>query len=416
MTPLPKTSYAREHYPAGAAIFREGEPGDCAYIIDRGRVELSALRNGKCHVLAEAAEGDLFGELVLIDDDVRSATAVALTDVTLILISREHVSEKMSLSDPIIKLFLRIIVDRFRETRARDDMYVQKNEHDSTQSREVDKPFNQTLARDRELTIARLRLEDDLHRALEQEELCLYYQPILDLKTGHIAGFEALMRWKHPEKGLLTPDNFIPLAEQTGVIVPIGIWLLREACQAVQRFQHEHGQRWPDAPPLFISINVSARQLDDPSVYEKFAYIVKRSGIEPSSLKLEITENLLMQNPELASAVLNQFKNTGMKLAIDDFGTGYSSLSYLHRFPMDTLKIDQSFVRTMLESEDSMAIVRTIAELALNLGMKIIAEGMESAEQMSCLREFNCDYGQGYLISKPLPEPKAVKLLGLEYV
>jgi diguanylate cyclase (GGDEF)-like protein len=243
-----------------------------------------------------------------------------------------------------------------------------------------------------------LRLESDLRRALQREELCVYYQPIVSIASGELQGFEALVRWQHPERGLISPDQFIAVAEETGLILSLGLRVLREACRQLRRWQ----QRSLSDRNLTISVNLSAKQLSQSDLIEKVEQVLTESGIDPWQLKLEITETVVMENAELAAVTLGRLRGLGVRLSIDDFGTGYSSLSYLNRFPVDTLKIDRSFITTLKQGDENIEIVKTIVMLAGNLGMQVIAEGIETADQLQQLRLLKCQYGQGYLFSKPL--------------
>lgn len=246
--------------------------------------------------------------------------------------------------------------------------------------------------------VALQRMDSDLRRALNQQEFHLEYQPVVSLATGSIAGFEALVRWAHPEQGLVAPDDFIPVAEETGLIVPLGWLVLREACRQMQEWR----ERFPDFPPLTISVNVSARQLSEAGLVEGIEQVLRDTGLDPTCLKLEITESVVMENAERGAAVLQQLRGLKVRLHLDDFGTGYSSLSYLHQLPLDALKIDRSFVSKIGKEEGNFEIVRTILKLGQSLGMDLIAEGLETAEQLVQLRALNCHYGQGYYFSKPL--------------
>src|SRR5215211_2685516 len=243
-----------------------------------------------------------------------------------------------------------------------------------------------------------LRLESDLRRALEKDELCVYYQPIVSLANGELHGFEALVRWRHPERGIVSPDDFIPLAEETGLILPIGLRVLRDACMQLQKWQ-QYSLSHRD---LIMSVNLSGKQLTQPDLIARIEEVLHESQINPWHLKLEITETVVMENPELAAVPLAKLRGLGLRLSIDDFGTGYSSLSYLNRFPVDTLKIDRSFVTSMNEADENLQIVKTIITLAGNLGMQVVAEGVETEEQLEQLRSLKCQYGQGFLFSKPL--------------
>lgn len=252
-----------------------------------------------------------------------------------------------------------------------------------------------------------LQMETALRMALERQEFMVYYQSIVDLKTFKISGFEALIRWNHPEKGFISPAHFIPLAEETGLIVEIGEWVLREACQQMERWQ----KIFPSDPPLFVSVNLSSKQFVQSDLIQRVTQIISETQINPEGLKLEITESAVMDDVETATQMLKNLRALGIKLSIDDFGTGYSSLSYLHRFPIDTLKVDRSFVVSMSEDSENVEIVRTIVSLAQNLGMNVIAEGVETKEQLAALRKLGCENGQGYLFSKPVDAKAAENLI-----
>jgi diguanylate cyclase (GGDEF)-like protein len=252
-----------------------------------------------------------------------------------------------------------------------------------------------------------LRLETDLRRAIERQEFLVYYQPIVNLETGTLAGFEALVRWQHPERGFISPVDFISVAEDTRLIIPLGLWVLREACRQTAQWQWQH----PANKALTISVNLSGKQFTEPDLVEQIKRILRETRLEPGCLKLEITESVVMENAEEAIAMLVQLKALGVRLSIDDFGTGYSSLSYLHRFPIDTLKIDRSFVNQIGAVGDHAEIVRTVKTLASNMGMDVVAEGVETLEQLRRLAELECEYGQGYLFSRPIDTEAAEALL-----
>ncbi|HKQ53317.1 MAG TPA: EAL domain-containing protein [Pyrinomonadaceae bacterium] len=258
-----------------------------------------------------------------------------------------------------------------------------------------------------EVAINLLQMETDLRHALEREEFFIQYQPIVSLHNFSLRGFEALLRWRHRERGLISPLDFIPIAEDTGQIVPIGHWVLKEACRQMQRWQKEYGEE----NPLFISVNLSGKQFAQPDLIDQVKNIIRETRLSPRGLKIEITESVVMENIETATEMLQQLRDLGVQLSIDDFGTGYSSLSYLHRFPIDTLKIDRSFVIRMIDNNENLEIVRTIVMLAQNLGMDVIAEGVETKEQLALLRKLKCENGQGYYFSKPLDVKGAETLL-----
>ncbi|MEH1942113.1 MAG: EAL domain-containing protein [Nostoc sp.] len=251
-----------------------------------------------------------------------------------------------------------------------------------------------------------LELEMDLRRAVERQEFQVYYQPIVLLETYKIIGFEALVRWQHPQHGLIPPDSFIPLAEETGLIIPIGYWVLGEACRQMRAWQVQ----FPTDPPLTISVNLSTKQFSQPGLIDKINQIMQETGLEPGSLKLEITESVLMENIQLAAFMLLQLQQMNIQLHLDDFGIGYSSLSYLHRFPSNALKIDRSFIAKIGANGENLEIVQAIVTLAQSLNIDVIAEGLETLEQLAQLRTMKCKYAQGYFFSQAL-DSKSVETL-----
>ena len=257
------------------------------------------------------------------------------------------------------------------------------------------------------MAAARLQTETDLWRAVQRHELRLYYQPMVALDTERVTGFEALVRWQHPRRGLLLPEEFIPLAEEMGVSAPLGAWVIKEACRAAGEWQRS----FPRAVPVSVSVNLSARQFAQSDVLALAAEALAESGLAAASLRLELTESVVMEEPEAAAAKLGRLKDLGIAVDIDDFGTGYSSLSHLRRFPIDALKIDRSFVSRMDCDVDDHEIVRTIVTLAANLGVAAIAEGVETLEQKVRLQGLRCGYGQGFLFSRPVEGTAVVALL-----
>lgn len=252
-----------------------------------------------------------------------------------------------------------------------------------------------------------LQIENDLRRAIERNEFQVYYQPIIDLETEELCEFEALIRWNHPEHGLISPNDFIPVAEESGLIVPIGKWILEESCRQIADWQ----KTFPSHNQLMISVNLSAKQLMHPDLTQQVRDIIENNGLAPRCLKLEVTETTVMENAELAFEILSELCALGVHISSDDFGTGYSSLSYLHRFPFERLKIDRTFVGKMDTDAKSEEIVRSIITLGQNLHLEVVAEGVETESQLKLLRSLNCRIGQGYLFSKPLNAEYAQKLL-----
>jgi EAL domain-containing protein (putative c-di-GMP-specific phosphodiesterase class I) len=250
----------------------------------------------------------------------------------------------------------------------------------------------------------RLQLESDLRRAIERKELSMVYQPIARLEDVEIAGFEALMRWEHPKRGNIPPSEFIPIAEASDIIGPLGLFALEQATSDLMAWQNQTGEL-----PIFVSINLSSVQLLNNELYDDVRSVLSKTHCEPSRLKLELTESMVMENPEQARLVLQKLKEAGLGLALDDFGTGYSSLAYLTRFPFDTIKLDKALVRD--DSDKKATILRSVITMARELGMQVVAEGIESNEDAIELAKMGCSYGQSYLFGPPMGSDSVLRLL-----
>ena len=405
-----ESGFKRVFHP-GATIFNEGEPGDAAYIIESGEVEISILKRGEKQLIAVLQPGDVFGEMAIIDDGPRSATAKTTATTEALVIHRNYVHEKLDDTDPLLKFFLQTILERLRiheySSAFPNKLELKKAFSETFHLQESDQPANQH----QEDVLNRLRFHQDLLNAFECNEFELHYQPIVSLNSGDIAGFEVLIRWAHPERGMVSPIEFIGATEDSGLIVPIGTWVFETACTMLQTFEKAKCRIRPDAPPLYMSINFSSRQFLDKDLLNRMSAFLQQCVVDASNITVEITESLLMSDPERAAILLEQLKELGIRIAVDDFGTGYSSLSYLHRFPIDTIKIDRSFVNSMLSNQKSLGIVKILTDLAHNLGMHVIAEGIEEQDQVHSLQSLKCHYGQGYLFSRPLTEMQTLDLI-----
>ena len=255
--------------------------------------------------------------------------------------------------------------------------------------------------------VALLEIEADMRRAVERDELVMHYQPIVSLVSGRITGLEALVRWRHPRRGLIPPGEFVPLAEETGQIIPMGRWVLRRVCRQMGEWKRSS----PAMRPLTVNVNLSPRQFSLPDLVGHVDEVLDETGLEASCLRLEITESALMENPDTATRILLQLQLLGVQISLDDFGTGYSSLSYLQRFPIDTLKIDRSFIGGLDREQENLEIARTIVTIGRNLGKEVVAEGIETDRQLELLREIQCEKGQGFLFSRPLMPEDAEELV-----
>jgi EAL domain-containing protein (putative c-di-GMP-specific phosphodiesterase class I) len=386
-----------------ATIFHEGEPGNCAYIIEKGSVELSILINGSPKKISTLQEGSIFGEMALIGDHLRTGTAVAAEETWLIEIPEKYFEEKLESSDKFICVLLKLILQRYIEMRTRLDKILTKSQCDASLVIMENALFE---GKGNSIDTARqLEAENNLKKAFEAGQMELFYQPIITLADLKVSGCESLIRWRHPKLGLIPPMEFIGLAEESGLIIPIGLWIIREATQACQRLLCNNEDF------TFVSINLSGKQFNNGDLTQNIKCIFEEQNIQPEKIKFEITESILMANPLDIAESLHALKKFGSTIAIDDFGTGYSSFSYLHRFPIDTLKIDKSFVSTMLDNSKSYEIVKSLCVLAKAIGMSIVAEGVETAEEHKLLSEMGVDYGQGYFYAKPMPESEFCSFL-----
>ncbi|MES2489463.1 MAG: EAL domain-containing protein [Pseudomonadota bacterium] len=368
---------------AGELLFAEGDAADCAYVIESGEIEVTMRIEGVMRCVAVLGPGELVGDMGLVDDEPRSASAIATADTRLTTITRTDLASKLAVADPLLRLLLEVSVKRLRT---------------KLESLRAATPIPMNTAAAVEVA----RLEGELKAGINSGQMQLYVQPIVDMHSHQIIGFESLVRWLHPITGLVRPDFFIPLAERSGLIVPLGRWVLREACQAALRFDREQNHAKIAGKSGFISVNVSAGQFHDPEFIPELSNILRETKLDPARLQLEITESIL-SDTSAAKRWIAGCKKLGVRIALDDFGTGYSSLSYLHEFDIDTLKIDQSFVRRILEDKRSEKIIITIIQLSQALGLEIVAEGIETQAMFDRLATLGCHYGQGYLIARPSP-------------
>lgn len=375
-------SQPREYLPADYTIFRYGEPGDCAYIVESGEVK---VLNKDHKELARLGAGSLFGEVALLDSRWRTASIITTQPSTLIRIEHSYLKELLNHTDPIVRHLLMLLLERFRSFIS-DAMALPP---------EFDKETDKIDA------LRRLTLTRDLSFALEHDKPTLYYQPLVHCQTRRLLGFEALIRWSHPNLGMILPDEFIGLAEKTGLIQPLGRWVVKTALadwSTLRPFCQTEG----DLPP-FISINLSADELQTKDNVDNIFQQIALNQTNPKEVKIELTESVLVNDRITVKETLQLLAGKGIQIALDDFGTGFASMDYLRYLPISCLKIDKSFVMDMLNAESSAGIVDTALQLAKNLKQITIAEGVETQALFDKLTALGCTIAQGYYFSRPLP-------------
>ena len=384
----------------GEVLFREGDVADCAYIVDSGQLEISTQSEAGTVALRTLQVGELVGEMGVIDASARTATATAIGSTRLMLVTRNQFTERIEQADPILRLLVKILLERYRSGLSSVKRRDHEHHEDLASSELVDDYIRHGLDK--------IRLEAELKDALESGQLKVLYQPILDVETRRIAGFEALARWEHPIRGHISPGLFIALAEETSLIVPVGLYVLEQACSDIAALQASAD----DKSPLFMSVNVSVRQVLDPAFLPQVSDVLRRRGLRPGQLRLEITEGLLIDLDRAAEWV-SEAKSLGFKVALDDFGTGYSSLETIHKLDVDVAKIDRAFVVALADGKRSRDLMRGIVSMMKTLGLEIVVEGIETTRELEFIWALDCDYGQGYLIGKSLPVDEAKALLEL---
>jgi len=388
------TDRFRHSLSSGEVLFEKGDRGDCAYIVESGTIEICHDPHHPGGVVARLGAQEIFGEMALFGEHTRSAGARAAEPTALTRVTHDYLGERLNSADPMLRHLLRTLSNRCR---------VLLNGRDTQAGLDTTAPQDDE---DRRQAHARVHAQQELTLALERDELQLHFQPIVNLSDQGLAGFEALLRWQHPQRGMVSPAEFIPLAEESGLIRTIGRWIIDRACAALAQLSAQRPQR-----PLFMSINLSSRQFDDPELLGAIDQALARHPVDPARIKLEITESLLLQRLDEGLRLLQACRSRGLKVSLDDFGTGYSSLSYLHRLPVDTLKLDRSFVLQLDANAAGSKIVAAVIALAHQLGMDVIAEGLETKQQIDALQALGADLGQGFHFSRPLAPAAAAEFV-----
>lgn len=384
----------KKSFKSGETVMKQGDAGQCAYIIESGRVEiLVEMADGQTQYVGSRGAGTMIGEMAIIDGSPRTATVRATENCELLEITKDDFSLRLENADPVLHMATKVILTRYRDMLKRSQITGETSLMGEAENIEL------TYAQDSS-AVETVKITNDFETALKGDEISLHYQPLIDLQNNKIAGFEALMRWNHPEKGPISPAVFIPIIEDSGLIVKASAWGLKESLTALKRIEHRAGYDHD----LFMSVNFSSRDFSAPDFLDNLYETISVTDVAPAQVHLEITERILMGQPDNAKETLSMCQKAGMSISIDDFGTGYSSLSYLHYFPIDTLKIDRSFVKDMLNDEGSLALIKSIIGLGKSLNMKIIAEGVENKEEGVLLKKMGCDMAQGYYFARPMPE------------
>ena len=387
----------------GDVVFMEGEAGDAAFLVESGSLEVAVAQEGGSVRLAVIGPGEIVGEMAIIDKQPRTATVTALEDSRLLAITRDHIARRVAEADPVLSLCLSVVMERFRSTLS----HLRGESIDTLSHNAISGEAPTT----KDAAIGEIRRVREIEEGIRHRQFELHYQPIVDLASGVVAGLESLVRWRHPTRGMTAPSEFIPIAEACGLIVPLSRLCLAEACLALARMQATGFAECGLGDDLFVSVNVSAQDFSDGDFVGSIERTIDKTGADPSRIKLEITESILMERPDRAVAALEQCRLKGLSIAIDDFGTGYSSLGYLHRLPVDTLKIDRSFVLSMHEDDRSMKIIQSVLRLAKQLDIPVVVEGIETARDAAVLTDLGCEYGQGYYFAKPMPLNAALALI-----
>lgn len=385
-------------------IFNEGDAGDCAYIIEKGRVLVFLSKEQDEIPLNILGEGEIFGEMALIDNDNRSASVRALEDVRLGIVTKQQVLERVSTADKVVQLLMRVLLKRLRRRndavvhggRLSDaEFYTSETGNDGTQT-----------------ALDQIKLENQIFQAFQNKEFELFYQPIVNLKTKKITGCEALLRWNSPLHGLVSPNLFIDIIENSSMVIPIGHWIINQALKDLRLIQNQLRLNKNDkmADDFMMSINISGRQFTHSDFVNNLEDLREKHDVQTKNIKLEMTERIMMDGA-IALDALNKCRNQGYAISIDDFGTGFSSLQYLTQMPISFLKIDRCFVMKILSDPKSKAVVSSMIHLAHAMDIEVIAEGIENNEESLVLETLGARYGQGYLFSKPVDMGRFLKLI-----
>lgn len=406
----------------GTRIFSKGDDRDYAYLIDIGEIHIyetdedGANKENNGEPACKLKAGEIFGEMALIEEGPRTASAICATDVNLLVISPAMLQERIAGMDPIVGLLISLLVDRYRQARLNiyEDVSADSSRKMMDKSLLTPLPVSSIKSSVRDMikhpenALNELKVEQELRQAVEEKQFFPVLQPIFRLRDKSIAGFEALIRWNHPTKGVVPPNDFIPVAERTGVIQSMDRLMLDFIADITPKVNEIAGDKNGN---IYIGVNLSGVNFENMDVVEGVANICAREDVLPHQIRLEITESAFISEPEMAESVLSALKALGVSIALDDFGTGFSSLNYLHKFSIDTLKIDRTFVQQLHTQSKSLDIVRAIVGLAQTFRMDVVAEGIENEDEILALAGVGCENGQGFLFSKPVSVDEAYKMI-----
>lgn len=370
-----------KEYKKGEVIFAQGEAGDCAYLIEHGRVQISVHKSGEDFAVNILGEGQIFGEMAIIDRAPRSATVTALEPTRLCIIAHDSLMNRIHAADPVVRLLMIMLVKRSRDATESFTMMTSSKDDAET-------------VRLSQVAQASVRFESEIKSAFAHSEFYMNYQPIVELKSANVVGFEALIRWQSPTLGAVSPSEFMSTIEESSLMLPVGRWIIEQAMLGARQLGLKLG---PNVP---VNINISPKQFLDPIFVSHLERTRASLGLLTSQIKLEITEQVFVHSATTL-AVIEECRGLGYQICLDDFGTGYSSISYLRQMNLDVLKIDQSFVRQAKLDDKSKSIIKAIVSLGCDLGMTCVAEGIESREIADALMQLGCTHGQGYYFGRP---------------
>jgi EAL domain-containing protein (putative c-di-GMP-specific phosphodiesterase class I) len=393
----------------GEIIFTEGSFADSAYVIESGYVEVFVGPEADSIQLNILGPGDIFGEMGIIDNAPRSASTKAIGACRCLVVSAEQIAERITTASPMVRLLMSIALHRTRTQNTYFKTFRSAPYRPPLE--QIDPDPSYLKSQQYQQIVSNIKLEAELQSAIANDELCLHYQPLVNLSDDTILGFEALLRWQSPTRGTLLPQQFIPLAGETSLILPLSTWLLEQVCIDLACFQRQMQRTGLVDRTFFVSINIAIRQLREPDFLNQLLCLTRRYGVKPEHLKLEITERIFLDDHLAAIDTVKQCRAAGFEVALDDFGVGYSSLTYLECCEIDSLKIEPSFTQKLSTSPRAQVLFKTIVDMAQNLGFSAIVEGIETPEQRQLAQALGCHIGQGYLFGQPVPFDQASSLL-----